>query len=51
MVIYLVGKGFAFSPETSTTGREQKQGCLEKKKKEEDEKGRRSGIRERKIYH
>lgn len=26
MVIYLAGKGFAFSPETSTRGRERKQG-------------------------
>lgn len=28
MVIYLVGKGFSFSPEGSTTGHEQKQGSL-----------------------
>lgn len=28
MVIYLAGKGFAFSPEGSTTGREQKRGSL-----------------------
>lgn len=28
MVIYLAGKGFAFSPETSTSGHERKQGSL-----------------------
>lgn len=32
MVIYLVGKGFAFSPERSTTGREQKPSSLEKER-------------------
>lgn len=36
MVIYLVGKGFAFSPERSTTGRRQEE---EKKKKERRKNG------------
>lgn len=38
MVIYLVGKGFAFSPERTTTGRQQK-----KKKKTKERAERRSG--------
>lgn len=41
MVIYLVGKGFAFSPERSTTGRQQKK---KKAKQPQKKKGeRRSG--------
>ena len=34
MVIYLVGKGFAFSPPRSTTGREQKPSSLGNRKRE-----------------
>lgn len=44
MVIYLAGKGFAFSPERSTTGRGQKPSSLgkkgEKKKEHEEERER-----------
>lgn len=38
MVIYLAGKGFAFSPERSTTGREQKPSSLRKKKKKREKR-------------
>lgn len=53
MVIYLVGKGFAFSPERSTTGRERKPSSLAqiKGKGEERRTGAgRSGRKERKKY-
>lgn len=48
MVIYLVGKGFAFSPErwTTRTGREQKKPSrlANKKKEKEEEKERAGGL-------
>lgn len=46
MVIYLVGKGFAFSPERSKTGREQKPSSLGRRQggeKERAETGERNG--------
>lgn len=49
MVIYLVGKGSAFSPERSTTGREQKP--RKRKSTERREGAGRNGRKERKIYH
>lgn len=59
MVIYLVGKGFAFSPARSTTGRgsrsraaAEKRGKKRKKEGEErDEEGKKQERKERKIYH
>lgn len=50
MVIYLVGKGFAFSPNRSTTGREQESSGLGKEREEREGAGR-NGRKEQKIYH
>lgn len=50
MVIYLVGKGFAFSPERTTTGRQQKRDEQPQKKKERIEGAGTNCRKERKIY-